>query len=224
MFGMRLTDLFLAAVAFNSIPRFGVVNNYYVPRRRNEVGLASFSLWREATMPLYFFHLTFGSRVVSDEEGVDLRNRAAAREEGLAIIRELSHRTDSNSRRWASWFLHVSDEAGQFLRLPVGQPALELVANNAPQIPSAAPERKRNRRHRVPNRQPVPVQTLPALVHQIAVHLEHVAQLLELSRKLQKELSSQCLRSGDMSSAARRVASYAWDRSAHGTPIPSPLG
>jgi hypothetical protein len=175
-------------------------------------------------MPLYFFHLTFGSRVVSDEEGVDLRNRAAAREEGLAIIRELSHRTDSNSRRWASWFLHVSDEAGQFLRLPVGQPALELVANNAPQIPSAAPERKRNRRHRVPNRQPVPVQTLPALVHQIAVHLEHVAQLLELSRKLQKELSSQCLRRRDTSSAARRVASYAWDRSAHGTPIPSPLG
>jgi hypothetical protein len=177
-------------------------------------------------MPLYFFHLTFGSRVISDEEGVDLRNRAAAREEALAIIRELSHRAEDNSRRWASWFLHVSDEVGQFLRLPVGQPALELVGNNAPQVPSAALERRQTRRHRVLNRQLAPVQTLPALVHQIAARVEHTAQLLERNRALRQELSSQCLRSRDICSATRQVVLSARDWSAHGTPAPapSPLG
>ena len=74
-------------------------------------------------MPLYFFHLSFGHCIVPDDEGVELPNRLAARAEALAVIRD---------RRWASWFLQVADEKGQFLRMPIGHPALEIVAPDAP--------------------------------------------------------------------------------------------
>jgi len=39
----------------------------------------------------------------------------------LAVIRDLSNpEVAGNPRRWASWFLQVADEEGQFLRLPIG--------------------------------------------------------------------------------------------------------
>ena len=79
-------------------------------------------------MPLYYFHLSFGDRTVTDDEGVELPNRAAAREEALAVIRDLSNpEVGGNPRRWASWFLQVADEGGEFLRMPIGHPALEIV-------------------------------------------------------------------------------------------------
>ena len=79
-------------------------------------------------MPLYYFHLSFGDRTVTDDEGVELPNRAAAREEALAVIRDLSNpEVAGNPRRWASWFLQVADEGGEFLRMPIGHPALEIV-------------------------------------------------------------------------------------------------
>jgi len=40
-------------------------------------------------MPHYFFHLSFGQRVVPDEEGVELPNRSAARDEAPAVVRDL---------------------------------------------------------------------------------------------------------------------------------------
>ena len=79
-------------------------------------------------MPRYFFHLSFGQRTVPDEEGVELPNRTAARDEALAVVRDLAnpeHR--GNPRRWASWFLEVADETDSFFRTPIGHPALELV-------------------------------------------------------------------------------------------------
>jgi hypothetical protein len=85
-------------------------------------------------MPLYFFHLSFGDRTVADEEGVELPNRAVAREEALAVIRDLADPdVAGNPRRWASWFLQVADEAGQFLRMPIGHPAFEVVTADAPE-------------------------------------------------------------------------------------------
>jgi uncharacterized protein DUF6894 len=84
-------------------------------------------------MPLYFFHLSFGHRIVPDDEGVELPNRRAARAEALAVIRDLSNpEVPGNPRRWASWFLLVADEKGQFLRMPIRHPALEIVAPDAP--------------------------------------------------------------------------------------------
>ena len=62
-------------------------------------------------MPRYFFHLSFGQRTVPDEEGVELPNRTAARDEALAVVRDLANPEHSgHSRRWASWFLEVADE------------------------------------------------------------------------------------------------------------------
>jgi hypothetical protein len=60
-------------------------------------------------MPLYFFHLSFGHRIVPDEEGVELPNRSAAREEALAVIRRscynkfpISNTVFTRLLRWAS--------------------------------------------------------------------------------------------------------------------------
>jgi hypothetical protein len=79
-------------------------------------------------MALYFFHLSFGDQTFPDDEGVQLPNRSAAHSEALAVIRELADpEVAGNPSRWASWFLHVADERGEFLRLPMGHPALEIV-------------------------------------------------------------------------------------------------
>src|SRR5262245_15623315 len=82
-------------------------------------------------MPRYFFHLSFGQTLLPDEEGVELPNRSAARDEALAVVRDLANpETGRNSRRWASWFLEVADEDGGFFRTSIGHPALELVTPN----------------------------------------------------------------------------------------------
>jgi hypothetical protein len=91
-------------------------------------------------MPRYFFHLTFGDRVVPDEEGTELTSRAEARDEAIGAARELNERTKARPRsRWASWFLQVADEQGAFLRVPLGYPALEVVSADNPAIEIAVP-------------------------------------------------------------------------------------
>src|SRR5262245_19718691 len=87
-------------------------------------------------MPRYFFHLSFGERLLPDEEGVELASRSAARGEALAVVRELS---GSVANRWAGWFLRVADRRGQFLSLPLGHPALELVSNDPPSSNALTP-------------------------------------------------------------------------------------
>jgi hypothetical protein len=174
-------------------------------------------------MPLYFFQLSFGSRVLPDEEGVELRDRVAAREEAHAIIRELTDRTgEGTRRRWASWFLEVNDEVGRFLRVPIGYPALELVPNNASEPPSPRPEERPHRREELPSPRPVTPATsghpLPRLVRQIAARLGHTAQLLERNRELRQELWSQFLRSRQICDAARQVVSSAQGSSAQALP------
>src|SRR5262245_33252336 len=66
-------------------------------------------------MPRYFFHLRFGKRLLPDEEGIELPNRSAARDEALGAVCELADtKTGRPSRRWAGWFLQVTDEFGEF--------------------------------------------------------------------------------------------------------------
>jgi hypothetical protein len=104
-------------------------------------------------MPLYFFHLSFGHRIVPDDEGVELPNRLAARAEALAVIRDLSNpEVSGNPRRWASWFLQVADEKGQFLRMPIRHPALEIVAPpDAPILHAQSPGTQRSKSGRKPS-------------------------------------------------------------------------
>jgi hypothetical protein len=76
-----------------------------------------------------------------DEEGVELPNRSAAREEALAVILDLSNPEVAGNRRcWASWFLQVADEKDQFFRAPIGHPALEIVLSDGQELHAEEPE------------------------------------------------------------------------------------
>jgi hypothetical protein len=154
-------------------------------------------------MPRYFFHLSFGQRTVSDEEGVELPNRTAAREEALAVVRDLVNPEHSrHSRRWASWFLEVADETGGFFRTPIGHPALEVVT---PKTNSRGLEQ--------PNAEPLqPAATAPLsesrtaeLIRQMAVRHEMTAHLLKHNERLRRELSSICLASEGIRIRAARL-------------------
>jgi hypothetical protein len=158
-------------------------------------------------MPRYFFHLSFGQRTVPDEEGVELSNRIAARDEALGVVRDLAnpeHR--GNPRRWASWFLEVADGTGRFFRTPIGHPALELVT---PEINA--------RRLEQPDAQPLrPTPIAPLshfgtaeIVRQMAARREMTVQLLKDNQQLRRELASTCLASEGIRIRASRVISLA---------------
>jgi len=159
-------------------------------------------------MPLYFFHLSFGDRTVPDDEGAELPNRSAAREEALAVIRDLADpEVAGNPRRWASWFLQVADEGGEVLRMPIGHPALEVVTPNGRQAEAEPSEEKPAR----------PATTVAArggrrsamLVQQMAAVRKHTEQLLQQNQRLRQELSSLCLASASIRVRASRVVSLA---------------
>ena len=64
---------------------------------------------KATNMPRYFFHLRFGRRFLPDDEGIELRNRTAARDEALAVVRDLTNpKIKGGRQRWASWFLEVA--------------------------------------------------------------------------------------------------------------------
>jgi hypothetical protein len=159
-------------------------------------------------MPLYFFHLCFGDRTVPDDEGVELPDRSAARAEASAVIRDLSNpEVAGNPRRWASWFLQVADEGGEFLRMAIGHPALEVVTPDGRQseaepskeesIPFAATVATRQGRRSA------------ALVQQMAAVRRHTEQLLQRNQQLRQELSSLCVASASIRVRASRVVSLA---------------
>jgi len=159
-------------------------------------------------MPLYFFHLSFGDRTVPDDEGVELPNRSAAREEAAAVIRDLSNpEVAGNPRRWASWFLQVADEGGEFLRMPIGHPALEVVTAEGQHLQAELSEIKPVR----------PVETVAtrqgrrsaALVRQMSAVRKRTEQLLQRNQQLRHELSTVCLASESIRVRARRLVSLA---------------
>ena len=158
-------------------------------------------------MPHYFFHLSFGQRTVPDEEGVELPNRTAARDEALAVVRDLINPDHpGHSRRWASWFLEVADETGRFFRTPIGHPALELVTpeTNARHL----------KRSEVQPLRPAPIVPLShfgtaEIVRQVAARREMTVQLLKDNQQLRRELSSMCLASAGTRVRADRLISLA---------------
>jgi len=157
-------------------------------------------------MPRYFFHLSFGQRVVPDEDGFELPNRPAACAEALAIVRDLTNPEHSGgSRRWASWFLEVADAGGSFFRTPIGHPALEIVT---PETPGAAAQ--------------VAVQPIgpgaqePALKKRAAeiirerlARQQRTAQLLQDNIALRQELSELFLATKRIRTRANRLVSRA---------------
>jgi len=157
-------------------------------------------------------YFAFGDRLVPDEEGVELAGRSEARGEAEAIIREPSAaQSVGNPRRWAGWFLHVADEKGQFLRMPIGHPALEIAASrrlaqsagSEPTQPASVPQVDLSSRSR------------PAgFVGGLSARQERAAQLLEHSRRLQHELSSLYATSRHLRQRARHLIAYARHASA----------
>ena len=155
-------------------------------------------------MPRYFFHLSFGQRTVPDEEGVELSNRAAARDEALAVVRDLANPEHSgHSRRWASWFLEVADETGGFFRTPIGHPALEVVTpeTNALEQPNVEPL--------WPAIAPFSHSGTSELIRQIAARHEKMHYLLKHNERLRRELSYICLAVEGTRIRANRLVSLA---------------
>jgi hypothetical protein len=175
----------------------------------------------DKVMPRYFFHLSFGQRLVPDDEGVELPNRSAARDEALAVVRELANpEVGGNARRWASWFLQVADDAGQFFRTPIGYPALEVVIGDGQDLEAEERQIKPNPAVSLIG-QGVAARTRQALVQQIWAIRQHTAQLTADNRRLREELSSLHLASENIRLHARRTLASA-QLMAAGGPIDKP--
>ena len=139
-------------------------------------------------MPRYFFHLSFGDRLLPDEEGVELASRSAARKDAQAVVRELS---DSVANRWASWFLRVADDRGQFLSLPLGHPALELVSNAGRSSSTLTPSPETNEHAYGRRRAAALPKRGGALFAEALALRRRTAELLERNRHLRVELSAE---------------------------------
>jgi hypothetical protein len=158
-------------------------------------------------MPRYFFHLSFGQRTLPDEDGVELPNRTAAREEALAVVRDLANPEHSgHSRRWASWFLEVADETGGFFRTPIGYPALELVT---PEIGSRLVERLDVEPLGAARTASLPRPGAVEVIRQMAARRNMTVHLLERNEHLRRELSCICVASEGIRIETNRLVSLA---------------
>jgi hypothetical protein len=63
-------------------------------------------------MPRYYFHLTDGKQVLDNHKGIDLSGNAAAREDALALARDLKHGAVMPGWNWTGWFVVIVDEHG----------------------------------------------------------------------------------------------------------------
>ena len=63
-------------------------------------------------MPRYYFHLTDGKQVLNNHKGIDLPGNAAAREDAVALARDLEHGVVMPGWNWRGWFVVIVDEHG----------------------------------------------------------------------------------------------------------------
>jgi len=63
-------------------------------------------------MPRYFFKLTNGKEMLSNHGGVDLPGNAAARDDALALARDLKRGQTMRGWNWAGWFVTITDQHG----------------------------------------------------------------------------------------------------------------
>jgi hypothetical protein len=61
-------------------------------------------------MPRYYFHLTDGKQVLNNHKGIDLSGNAAAREDALALARDLKHGAVMPGWNWTGWFVVIVDQ------------------------------------------------------------------------------------------------------------------
>jgi len=156
-------------------------------------------------MPHYFFNLLFGDRLSRDEEGVELRDRGAAREEAFAIIRELSDPAlGGNPRRWRGWLLEAADEGGAFLRAPIGHPTLEVVTKDWRPVSERPPAPQAQRMPRPPSGA-----RLSALARQVLARKEKTAALMERNQRLREEILRTARATAETRAQARLALAHA---------------
>ena len=63
-------------------------------------------------MPRYYFHLSDGKQVLNNHKGIDLPGNAAAREDALALARDLKHGAVMPGWDWSGWFVTIVDAHG----------------------------------------------------------------------------------------------------------------
>jgi hypothetical protein len=143
-----------------------------------------------------------------------LPSRSAARDEALAVIEELSKPAEAGkSRRWASWFLEVTDDEGQFLRLPMGHPALEIVRAPVQWKGKGSPNWK------AADMDTGRLQAKPVGA-QLSDRSARAAELLERSRELYDSLRSLCDRTAALRIQSQSVVEHARRLLADEIPIP----
>jgi hypothetical protein len=72
-------------------------------------------------MARYYFHLTDGTDVLDDPDGLDLPGKAAARAEAMLVAADV--KTRFKPRDWSGWFVQIVDGQGrQVDRFPVIAP------------------------------------------------------------------------------------------------------
>ena len=69
----------------------------------------------------YYFHLTDGKKeVIKSPNGIELPGRAAAREEGSILARDIREGKVMPGRKWDDWFVTIVDQHGHEVdRIPV---------------------------------------------------------------------------------------------------------
>src|SRR5215472_5366878 len=158
-------------------------------------------------MPRYFFHLRFGRRFLPDDEGIELRNRTAARDEALTVVRDLTNKV--GRQRWASWFLEVADDRSGFFRTPIGHPSLELVTPDRHAPGGAEPELRLVRaKNALPEEAHAGGRTREIVRQRAALH-QRRAQLLKENHQLQSELLSLRLDTEALLARTQRLVSVA---------------
>ena len=71
-------------------------------------------------MPRYYFHLTDGEQVLDNHQGLDLPGEAAARDDALALARDLKRGNVMPGWDWEGWFVSIVDEEGHKIdELPI---------------------------------------------------------------------------------------------------------
>jgi hypothetical protein len=63
-------------------------------------------------MPRYYFYLTDGRHVLNNHKGIDVSGNAAARDDALALARDLKRGAVLPGWDWRGWFVSVVDAHG----------------------------------------------------------------------------------------------------------------
>jgi Domain of unknown function (DUF6894) len=64
-------------------------------------------------MSMFYFHVHDGDRLISDDDGTDLADIAAAREHAIGVVQELMFRRSGMlDRPWSEWKILIHDGDG----------------------------------------------------------------------------------------------------------------